>query len=176
MSSWRMMKCYLNMELGRGKGGKAWRHALDGAIPWYKIWYCALISQTSSCWQICRAVDSITHFQYHAPAYSWGKDYLKHRFWASDKNFLDFFAYPSAARRAKNMPVTCCKIKKPSKYWTFLILSCDKPGLCSSRARWPLAPNFCPRATRKSQIFHTNHTLGTLDFTDSEDWAPFNFP
>ena len=49
-------------------------------------------------------------------------------------------------------------------------------GLCSSRARWPLAPNFCPRATRKSQIFHTNHMLGTLDFTDSEDWAPFNFP
>ena len=36
-------------------------------------------------------------------------------------------------------------------------------GLCSSRARWPLAPNFCSRATRKSQIFHTNHMLGTLD-------------
>ena len=52
----------------------------------------------------------------------------------------------------------------------------DVPGLCSSRARWPLAPNFCPRATRKSQIFHTNHMLGTLDFTVSEHWAPFNFP
>ena len=49
-------------------------------------------------------------------------------------------------------------------------------GLCSSRARWPLAPNFCSRATRKSQIFHTNHMLGTLDFTGSEHWAPFNFP
>ena len=49
-------------------------------------------------------------------------------------------------------------------------------GLCSSRARWPLVPNFCPRATRKSQIFHTNHMLGTLDFTVSEHWAPFNFP
>ena len=49
-------------------------------------------------------------------------------------------------------------------------------GLCSSRARWPLAPNFCPWATRKSQIFHTNHMLGTLDFTVSEHWAPFNFP
>ena len=42
------------------------------------------------------------------------------------------------------------------------------PGLCSSRARWPLAPNFCPRATRKSQIFHSNHLLGTLDFTVSK--------
>ena len=41
-------------------------------------------------------------------------------------------------------------------------------GLCSSRAQWPLEPNFCPRATRKSQIFHTNHTLGILDFTVSE--------
>ena len=29
--------------------------------------------------------------------------------------------------------------------------------------------------TRKSQIFHTNHMLGTLDFTVSEHWAPFNF-
>ena len=49
-------------------------------------------------------------------------------------------------------------------------------GLCSSRARWPLAPNFYPQTTRKSQIFHTNHMLGTLDFTVSEHWAPFNFP
>ena len=49
-------------------------------------------------------------------------------------------------------------------------------GLFSSRARWPLAPNFCPQATRKSQIFHTNHMLGSLDFTVSEHWAPFNFP
>ena len=23
---------------------------------------------------------------------------------------------------------------------------------------------------------HTNHMLGTLDFTVSEHWAPFNFP
>ena len=49
-------------------------------------------------------------------------------------------------------------------------------GLCSSRARWPLATNFCSRATRKSQIFHTNHMLGILDFTGSEHWAPFSFP
>ena len=49
-------------------------------------------------------------------------------------------------------------------------------GLCSSRAQWPLAPNFCPWATRKTQIFQTNHMLGTLDFTVSVHWAPFNFP
>ena len=49
-------------------------------------------------------------------------------------------------------------------------------GLCSSRAQWPLAPNFCPQVTRKSQIFRTNHMLGSLDFTVSEHWAPFNFP
>ena len=51
-----------------------------------------------------------------------------------------------------------------------------KAGLCSSGARSPLAPNFCSRVTRKSQIFHTNHMLGTLDFTVSEHWGPFNFP
>ena len=33
-----------------------------------------------------------------------------------------------------------------------------------------------PMTTRKSQIFHTNHMPGTLDFTVSEHWAPFNFP
>ena len=49
-------------------------------------------------------------------------------------------------------------------------------GLCSSRAQWPLAPNVCSRATSKSYFFHTNHMLGTLDFTVSEHWAPFNFP
>ena len=49
-------------------------------------------------------------------------------------------------------------------------------GLCSSRAQWPLAPNFCPQVTRKSQIFRTNHMLGSLYFTVSEHWAPFNFP
>ena len=30
--------------------------------------------------------------------------------------------------------------------------------------------------TRKSKIFHTNHMLGSLDFTGSENWAPFNVP
>ena len=49
-------------------------------------------------------------------------------------------------------------------------------GLCSSRAWWPLAPNFSPPATRKSPIFYTNHMLGTLEFTVSEHWAPFNLP
>ena len=49
-------------------------------------------------------------------------------------------------------------------------------GLCSCRAQWPLVPNFCPRVKRKFQNFHTNHMLGTLDFTVSEHWAPVNFP
>ena len=48
-------------------------------------------------------------------------------------------------------------------------------GLCSSRAWWPLGPNFSPLAARKSQIFYTNHMLGTQEFTVSEHWAPFNF-
>ena len=28
----------------------------------------------------------------------------------------------------------------------------------------------------ENQIFHTNHMLGTLDFTGYEHWAPLNFP
>ena len=44
---------------------------------------------------------------------------------------------------------------------------CYVAGLCSSRALWPLVPNFCSWTTRKSQIFHTNHILGTLVFTGS---------
>ena len=35
--------------------------------------------------------------------------------------------------------------------------------LCSSRAQWPVAPNFCSQATRKSLLFHRTHMLGTLD-------------
>lgn len=49
-------------------------------------------------------------------------------------------------------------------------------GLCSCRAWWLLAPNFCSWVTRESKIFHTNHMLCTLDFTVSKDWALFNFP
>ena len=51
----------------------------------------------------------------------------------------------------------------------------DWPRLCSSRARWPMAPNFCSRVTRKSLLFHRNHMVGTVDFTSSEHWAPFIF-
>ena len=47
--------------------------------------------------------------------------------------------------------------------------------LCSSRAQWPLAPNFCSWATRKSYFFHTNHMLGTRDFTGSEPGLPSIF-
>ena len=45
-----------------------------------------------------------------------------------------------------------------------------------SKARWALAPNFCPWVTRKSYSFDTNHMLGILDFTGLEHWAPVSFP
>ena len=48
-------------------------------------------------------------------------------------------------------------------------------GLCFSRAWWPVVPNFCSRLARKTFAFHTNHMLGTLDFSVSEHWAPFKF-
>ena len=39
----------------------------------------------------------------------------------------------------------------------------------------PWCPTFA-RVRVKSQIFHTNHRPGTLDFTGSELWAPLNSP
>ena len=60
-------------------------------------------------------------------------------------------------------------LKKPD----LSALTCTR--LWSNRARWPVAPNFCSRGNRKSQLFHRNHMLGTLDFTSAEHWAPFNF-
>ena len=48
-------------------------------------------------------------------------------------------------------------------------------GLYSGSAWWPVAPNFCSWATRKSYFFHTNHMLGASDFTSSEHWASFSF-
>lgn len=47
--------------------------------------------------------------------------------------------------------------------------------LCSISSRWPVVPNFCPWATRKSYFFRTNHMLGILDFISSEHWAAFQF-
>ena len=35
---------------------------------------------------------------------------------------------------------------------------------------------FMPNITTNHAITYTNHMLGTLDFTGSEHWAPFNFP
>ena len=49
---------------------------------------------------------------------------------------------------------------------------CEITRLCSSRARWSLAPNFCSWVTGKTQFFHRNHMLGTLDYTGP---APFSF-
>ena len=92
-----------------------------------RFWYLALIGQMSSCWHIRGAV-----WQYRAlsiwRSYNSGKDFLKHGFRASNTNFYSRpFTYPSAPRRAKNMPVICCKKKKKySRYGNFLTLSCDK--------------------------------------------------
>ena len=83
------------------------------------------------------------------------------------------FLQITTTRKSQILPI---KMKKTQENLWLLKTSAVVSGLCSSGARWPLVPNFCPWATRKSQTFHTNHMLGTLDFTVSEHWAPFNFP
>ena len=60
-----------------------------------------------------------------------------------------------------------------AEYWlhSFSHFYWPRPGC----ALWPVPPNFCSQATRKSLLFHRNHLLDTLDFTSSEYWAAFNF-
>ena len=110
-----------------GMGGGAWSHAFDAAVQWYQILVSSsdwsnvfMLTFSRCCWQH-RSL-SISH------SYNSGNDFLKHGFWASNTNFYARpFTYPSAPRRAKNMPVICCKKKKKySRYGNFLTLSYDK--------------------------------------------------
>ena len=52
---------------GGGKGGGAWRHAFDAAVPWYQI--LVSCSDWSNVFMLTDwgDVDSIALFQYHAP-------------------------------------------------------------------------------------------------------------
>ena len=128
---------------GGGKGGGAWGHAFNADIPLYQILVsCSdwsnvfMLTDSRCCWQYCAI--SISR------SYNSGKDLLKHRFRASSTNlFARLFAYPLTPRRAKNIPLICCKKKKKhSKYRAFPILSCDKlqshlqsDGLISRRSK-----------------------------------------
>ena len=49
-------------------------------------------------------------------------------------------------------------------------------GCALAEPSGPWRLTFALWATRKSYFLHTNHMLGTLDFTVSDLWAPFNFP
>ena len=55
-------------------------------------------------------------------------------------------------------------------HWPAVILS---PG--SSRARWPVATNFCSWATRKSLLFLYKSYAGHTGFHKFRASAPFNF-
>ena len=95
-----------------GMGGGAWSHAFDAAVQWYQILVSSsdwsnvfMLTYSRCCWQH-RSL-SISR------SYNSGKDFLKHGFRASNTNFYARpFTYPSAPRRAKNMPVICCKRKR----------------------------------------------------------------
>ena len=84
--------------------------------------------------------------------------------------FMHYFCFCSflIIKKVSIDTVQNLSIIKKKCPWTRFSRLLPRPGLCSSRAWWPLAPNFSSRATRKSQIFHTNHMLGTLDVTVSE--------
>ena len=110
-----------------GMGGGARSHTFNAAFQWYQILVSSsdwsnlfMLTYSRCCWQY-RSL-SISR------SYNSGKDFLKHGFRASNTNFFARpFTYPSAPRRAKNMPVICYKKKKKySRYGASLTLSCDK--------------------------------------------------
>ena len=113
--------------LGRGKGWRSLETCLwcsRSVIPdsgiMLRLANVFMLTDSWCCWQY--HVLSISH------SYNSGKDFLKHGFWASNTNFFArLFTYLSALRRAKNVPVICCKKKKKhSKYGAFLTLFCNK--------------------------------------------------
>ena len=65
--------------------------------------------------------------------------------------------------------------EKHSKELSFLDLPRSNKALLMQKPE-ALAPNVCSRVTRKSEFFHANHMLVTLNFSGSDHWAPFNFP
>ena len=74
------------------------------------------------CQHVFMLTDSRCCWQYRAlsisRSYNSGKDFLKHGFGACITNFFArIFAYPTAPRRAKNMPVI--KEKEAFKIWSF---------------------------------------------------------
>ena len=105
---------------GGRKGSGAWRHALNATVPWYQT----LVSCSDGS-KVFMLTDSRCSWQYHtlsiSRSYNSGKDLLKHRLPASNTNlFARLLVYSSTPRRAKHMPVICCKKKnKHSKVLSF---------------------------------------------------------
>ena len=60
-------------------------------------------------------------------------------------------------------------------YYLLLLTFVLWVGLCLKSTKWPLVPCYHSWAARKSSYICKNHMLGTLDFTGSKHWAPFNF-
>ena len=55
-------------------------------------------------------------------------------------------------------------------------LSKMNQGCALAEPGGPWCLNFALGQLENLRFLHTNHMLGTLDFTVSEHWAPFNFP
>ena len=112
---------------GGGMGGGAWSHAFDAAVQWYQIlvsssdWSNVFMLTYSRCCLTVSRSFNMTLLQF-------GKRFSKTRILSKQYKFLyETFTYPSAPRRAKNMPVICCKKKRSIQdMGNFLTLSCDK--------------------------------------------------
>ena len=130
--------------LGRGKG---WR-SLDTCL-WCSrsmIPDSGIMLWSVQCLHVDRFVVLMTVSRsFNIMFLPFGKRFFKTQILSNTNFFARLFAYPTALRRAKNIPVICCKKKKKhSKYGAFLTLSCDKLR-SHLQSDWPI--NRCSKGT-----------------------------
>ena len=84
---------------------------------------------------------------------------------------LNNFIFNNSAHRR------CLKLVKPSwlANWIELPIMSEWQICIDSQGCALAEPGGPWRLTTKSQLFHTNHMLGTLDFPVSEHWAPLQY-
>ena len=119
-----------NCGLGRGKGWRSletcfwWRHSMIpdfGSMLWLAKINVFMLTDSQCCWQFRTLSVSCSSLQL-------GKRFFKTRILSKGYKFLHktFLLIPQLQEEQKVCLWSVAKKKKPSNYWTFLILYCDK--------------------------------------------------
>ena len=68
------------------------------------------------------------------------------------------------------------QLQSIQRLFPFGKFTCTSQGCALAEPSGPWHLTFALGRLENLVFFHTNYMLGTLDFTVSEHWAPFNFP